>query len=418
MSRVSGRLPLLLFLLALGVRLVVLLATFDVPGDGPTRAIAAFEWARAPSFPLAGGWPPGFLFLSGSFEALVGEPLLSARILNLVLGSLTVPLLYLLVRRLYDTTAALASGAVLCFVPLHVGLSASSLTEASFLFELIAGTLLLVGPRPGAERDRFAPWRVALGVLSLVLASMTRYEAWPLLPLFVTHRFARTRSLRAAAVVAVALAAFPVAWSIGNYLDSGDPWLGFTAATSYIGITATPATFGHALQLLADWSAWQLGWVLPAAIVVGIGWELLRAARGGIGVDRWLYLALTGLQWLVLLRFAMVRGENVWTRYLVSSLVCALPFAFVPWSGAARAPSARRAAALAAVAILGLFAPWLGHLERAGGHWVTSRRPVEAEVVVRWLREAGRLDQPILLTPMEWNSPSSCCRHQRSRGTP
>jgi hypothetical protein len=411
-STAARRAPVLLFVAALSIRLLVLAGTYETPGDGPSRAIAAFNWAQTPTVPTWGVWPPGFLFLSGAAAMLVRDPNLSTRLLNLLIGSATVAVLYLLARRVFGATVALASACVLCVLPLHVGLSASSMSEPAFVLELMAGLLLLIGPRaPGRAWAQRA--RLVSGVLCLVLASMTRYEVWTLLPLFVVHDLKRNGSRRASLLLAAALLAFPVAWTISNYVHSGDPWIGFTAATSYIGITQTPASPLRAAELMASWSDWQLGWLLPAAIAFGAVWELVRALRGRSEPARLLYLAIVAVQCVVLLRFTMVRGENVWTRYLIGSLVFALPLAFIPWAGRTSAPGSlddldepilRRACTLAALAIFALFLPWVVDPERIESRLVTSREPVVVEDLAAWLRESGRVDQQMLLTPMEWEA--------------
>lgn len=409
---VSRRPSVVLLGVALAVRVVVLLLTYEVPGDGPTRAMMAFEWARAPVLPTWGGWPPGFLFLSGFAEALIRDPRISVRLLNVVLGSATVVLLYRLARRLYGHGVAVASASVLCVLPLHVGLSASSMTEPAFVLELVAALLLLTEPRPGAGGSRSQRSREAGGVVLLVLASMTRYETWALLPLFVVHRFVRTRSVRAAARMAIVLLAFPLAWTASNWVHTGDALVGFTAATAYIGIPPTPATASHALGLMASWADWQLGWLLPWAVLLGAGLELGRALRGKSDPDRTLHLAVVLTQWIVMFRFTMVRGEFVWTRYLLGSIVLALPLAFVPFAGRrgeshssdAGERDVSRGVALAALAMATLFLPWLGEPRRASGHWVTTRRPVAMEDVAAWLKRSGRAEQSIVLTPMEWEA--------------
>jgi hypothetical protein len=411
-SFAARRTALVFFIAAVSIRLPVLALTYEMPGDGPTRAMLAFEWARAPSFPLWGGWPPGFLFLSGPVEALIRDPRISVRVLNLVLGSLTVVALYALARRLYGEIVAVASACVLCLLPLHVGLSASSMTEPAFVLELVLALLLVTESQSGVRSVRLRASLVVAGILCLILASMTRYEAWPLLPLFIVHHAVRTRSLRATGLVTISLLAFPLVWTLSNYIHTGDALVGFTAATAYIGIPPTPATAAHALELMASWGDWQLGWLLPWAILLGVGLELFALLRGESVPSRILYLSVVLMQCLVMLRFTMVRGEFVWTRYLLGSVVLALPFAFVPFSSKQVDPASRDAAqrlsfrgyALAALAVATLFLPWLDEPARAGGHWVTTRRPVAVAEVAAWLRESGRDDQSILLTPMNWEA--------------
>jgi hypothetical protein len=131
------------------VRLLVLLQTAELPADGPARAIYAWYWSQHPHIPVYGQWPPGFLYLSGAFFFLVSDPLFSTRVLNVILGTLTIPIFYALLRRVYDHRVALISSGVLAFMPMHVSISASSLSEVAYLVEALAGILwLVIGVEP------------------------------------------------------------------------------------------------------------------------------------------------------------------------------------------------------------------------------------------------------------------------------
>src|SRR5208282_4405786 len=119
---------------AFAVRLAVIFFTIYTPSDGPGRSTKAYVWSQSPYFQTHGNWLPGFMYLVGTFGFLFENPLLSSRLVNAVLGTLTVFVFYLLVRKVYDPVSALISASILAFFPLHIGLSASALTEVSFAF--------------------------------------------------------------------------------------------------------------------------------------------------------------------------------------------------------------------------------------------------------------------------------------------
>jgi 4-amino-4-deoxy-L-arabinose transferase-like glycosyltransferase len=154
-------------------RLLLLATRFDVPGDGPSRTANALAWAASPGVPVCGGWPPGNTFLSGLFSLLVPAPLWSARILNVLLGTLTVPVLYGVAARTWDRRSGLAAAAALAVFPLHAELAATSLTETSFVFALVLGWGLLLRAAQDERPSPRASALIAAGA-AISLAQMLR----------------------------------------------------------------------------------------------------------------------------------------------------------------------------------------------------------------------------------------------------
>ena len=110
--------------------------------------------------------------------------------------------------------------------PLHIGLSSSSLTEVSFLCEMIAGLALLLWTR-GA---RYRGASLVAASLCFILAEMTRYEAWPLAALVPLYLYLRTGNRLATSALVVALVFFPIVWTSANAHYMGDPLAGLSAA--------------------------------------------------------------------------------------------------------------------------------------------------------------------------------------------
>ena len=149
---------------ALIIRFGAFIIFEEPPGDGPSRAIWAYTWAESPHLVTQGIWTPGHLYLSGAFSFIINDPLVSARILNLILGGLTILFFYLLIDGLYDRFVALLSCLILTIFPLHIGLSVTSLTEVSFLFQIISGTYFLV-----LASEHQAKRRITYLLLSMIL---------------------------------------------------------------------------------------------------------------------------------------------------------------------------------------------------------------------------------------------------------
>jgi len=392
--------------LALAVRIATLLSTVDTPGDGPSRATLAYRWAHAPHLALNGTWPPGFMYLAGLFTFVLDDPAAS-RVLNVGLGALTVPVLFLLADRLFGPVVALVSAALLAGLPLHIGLSASSLTEPSFVLAMVAGHyLLFLGAAPAARRRA---WLLGAALSCFVYAEMTRYEAWLLVVPVPAYLAWRTRDPRPTALAALALLAFPAAWTLGNAVYRGDPFVGFRAAMSN-DPAAGPQTVGLAAALGVLGVAWvaHLGLLLPLCTAWGAGAEVVRGLRARLDAERALYLAIAALFWLVMLRFAMTRGASLFNRYLLLGFVLCLPLAVLPAAGRRAAPSLRRAGALLAIAVVSvlLARPVLrAYPERFFTPlWVTATRPVEIERFTAWLARSPYAGRALAATEMGWRS--------------
>ena len=90
--------------------------------------------ASAPGYPLV---------LAVLFVAAGGEPpVMAARALNAVLGTLAVGCVYALAARLFDTRTALAAAAIVAIYPGAIGMSVFVLSEAAFCPLMLAQILL------------------------------------------------------------------------------------------------------------------------------------------------------------------------------------------------------------------------------------------------------------------------------------
>lgn len=387
-----------LLAVALAVRLIVLLRWFDVPGDGPVRTILAYRWSRSPHFVTHGTWPPGFLYLAGAFYYVVGDPLISTRTLNLVLGTLTVFAFYLLVRRTYDGITALLSASILALFPLHIGLSASSLSEVSVLFELVAGTYLLVRATDFSSR---CGWYLTGALAFLILAEMTRYEVWALIPSFVAYYFVKTRHRPTAISILVVLITFPAFW-LGGQVTAG-----FSLGRALSGgPQSTSVELLAAVKVIWRVVVTQMQRVLPAFIGVGVVWEALRAVRKDITPERGLYLSIVLVLWTQDAVLTLLRGPRMWDRLYLASLVVALPFIF--WQFVHRARPRWATAGAFGIAIVSVAACGFAvarHPETLYTPiFVTQQRPTDIARLARWLQLGPHRADVILATHMHYQT--------------
>jgi hypothetical protein len=385
------------------MRAALLLSTVDTPGDGPVRAMMAHNWARAPHLVFHGIWLPGFMYLTGLVSDLL--PLwIALRLFNAVLGTATVPLFFATVAPLFGRTAGVIGAALVASLPLHVELSATALTEVSAVFEILAAVALLTRAVHRAGRARWALVVPAVG--SLALASMTRYEAWFLLPLFPAYYWLCTGHGRATLGMAAALAAFPAAWTLGNHLHEGQAFLGLAAAIhdrSFAGAGVGTSAWGAGMIMVTRFAA-RLGWALVAALPLGLALEIRALVACRLSPERRLYLAIVLVALAGAAAFVVLRGETVADRYFLFAFIFAIPIALVP---AAR-PLGRlgrrgRWIAVAAVLIYSLGLPWLtGRLE---ARWVTSvATPQHIIAFGQWLGHSPWRARPVVFTRIGWQS--------------
>lgn len=369
----------------------MLVGTYDVAGDGPTRAIEAYQWSVAPWLPTSGVWPPGFLLLHGPANWFFPAPVVVSRIVNVALGTLTVPVFYLLVRRAFGSRAALVAAWALALWPLHIELSASSLAEAAFLFEIFTGLLLF-----DIGLDRRRTLALAAGVFCLVWASMTRYEMWWFLPVIPTYALWRRQDVRIAAGLAAALAMFPAAWLVGNHIASGDALAGFSGAIHGAAVEGAVETrIRDAAAALCSLAIEETGWPIFVLLFVGcfvVAGAIRRTTGAGV-----LYVIVTMIFWAASLYFASLRGQSMQSRYVLLGVALVLPamtaaFSWLP----------DRLCGIVVVAVLLLSFASTGRYDRH--RWVTGVPPVEMQNVARWVASSPYHEAFVVLTDMSWTA--------------
>ncbi|MCI0437046.1 MAG: glycosyltransferase family 39 protein [Gemmatimonadetes bacterium] len=118
--------------------------------------------------------PPFFFSAASLVHAWTGMPADRAAILlNIVLGTLTVALVWWAARRWFGPTAGLAAAALLALNPSHIGLSRVALTDAAFsLFFLFAIVWLI----RAVEEERLS--HALMAGLATGLVWNTKYHGW------------------------------------------------------------------------------------------------------------------------------------------------------------------------------------------------------------------------------------------------
>jgi 4-amino-4-deoxy-L-arabinose transferase-like glycosyltransferase len=172
-------------------------------------------------------FPPGYSFLIAASYFVFDESIEVARLLNVVLGTLTIPLVYLIGRRLFGEMAGLIGAGLAAVMPSLVLWTPVLLSETAFTFVFAVAIAAFVYAR---REDGALPARsAAIAGVIMGLALLVRGQALVLLPAAVLWwRFAGAdtgTALRAGGIALAAAALVLLPWSVRNTLVFDSPVL-------------------------------------------------------------------------------------------------------------------------------------------------------------------------------------------------
>lgn len=397
MDKSSKVVVLSLTIAAFILRLIAFFFFQEIAGDGPSRAMQAYMWYESPLLRPHMFWLPGYIYLTGAFNMVVNDPLISTRIFNLLLGTLTVPIFYLLIQRIFNHITALLCATLLVVFPLHITLSVTSLAEVSLLLEIIAGSFLVL---KAAETKG---WRrninLILSIFMFSLASLTRYEAWILLPLFPTYYLLKTGRFYQSLFLAIGLALFPIVWIVANLFQTGSF---LSAHGADLIIAGKGANLLGALKILARHSINYLGWIIPLLAIAGLLLLFADAAKRQLSRERLLYLAIVSVTGLFFVKFGMDIGSGMWVRYLLFIFVMVLPLGTFVIN---RYLNLRIKPYFIILAVFIVAAPpFVSQVVNGHELYVTQKRAHGVETLGRWFENSPFSDSSILMTKMKWKS--------------
>ncbi|MBI5284401.1 MAG: glycosyltransferase family 39 protein [Chloroflexi bacterium] len=183
---------------------------------GAGVSIAEGKGYRSPyTKSLTAMWPPGYPYALGAvYKAFGHGDGRAAKWLNVALGTATVALLGLAVRKNFGERAGLLAAAMMAAYPAHIYFAPLVMPETLFTFLLVAAYWALVC-LPATIRTA-----AILGIASGV-ATLVRGEALLLLPAYaaywMVHRRSPREGLLLATVAGVALVASVAPWTYRNH---------------------------------------------------------------------------------------------------------------------------------------------------------------------------------------------------------
>lgn len=395
-----------LFLFRLLVHLALYRSGFiSLTADEFGRTFAAAEWARHPTVIWHGIWLPFHSYLYGSALLVNWELLWAPRMVALLLGAVSIVLMYLLASSLFDNRIIGLIGAFLLSVnPAHIWLSGVPLTEiATTVFLLAALWAFNLYLKNSKQHYLF------IAACALALANGFRFEPWIFSVLF---------SLVLVGQVAIAIAGrkielreafrqvgaalipwlLPLAWVIGNYIETQNLFFNFDAVRTYnLRWYGPDISYGNYLRTFYK--------IDPYLTVLGIIAVIVSLVRNkGSQAIRWyVAVSLVPLAIYVLLQGGHLQPPGNYIRYFAMFV-----FLFYPLLGylAYLAVAAIRSPALrwcALILILGLVATTQVY---AAFRYTNdpAAQGLAVGMAIRELREENPAisDQPVIIELAYW----------------
>ena len=181
-------LPAVILFIAAILRLYVLLISNNCyKADPISRIMTAINWLRNISFiPEASNWLPLHFYIMGIGLKVFNNPFFTPRFISFLFGIASLVIFYKLVDMIFGQRIAFLSLCLLAFYPIHIICSVVSLSEIIFLCFLLSSFYFCF-----KYTSTYKLNLLFFSIGFLVLACMTRYEAWIfifLIPLVLSFR--------------------------------------------------------------------------------------------------------------------------------------------------------------------------------------------------------------------------------------
>ena len=332
-------------------------------GDGTERLALAISWAQHPAWTgLSGVWPHAHWYFLGALIRVWNNPVLLAKLVNLVFGFGSIVAIRRAVRPLYGDMAGSISALLLAIFWTHIWLTSSYWVEPSYLF------FVLLAVSQAQRAAAFPHWKSALSCGALLaLAILLRHEGMLLLVMFSLWFALRTRKPS----VVAAFAAIPVclaAWYFIEPLLQGHSYLEYA---NFVKAAKAGENLIQGFTLKDCLVQWVLmPAAIPSVLIVLPGLYALWRVRRSAALDlfAWMFIGQV-------LFYSFMTLTSAWRpqlRYIMLYFVNLLPYAAIAWERlAARLQPRYLVYALAGAAMLLQGTAWyIGRNERRSLGWL------------------------------------------------
>ena len=211
------------------IRIVSYFLSQDAGGDALARARITANWLQ--NFRLEfhfDVWLPLHFWMMAAVSMLVGDVETGCRLLSLVLGIASVPIVWTLTSELDGAKPAIFATILFAFYSVHIAHSVTSSCDVPYLFFVVAGMALFFRAR---RTDKL--WLLFLGGLSLTLASGIRYEAW-IITAALNAILLYRREFKRFGVFLAGSGLFPIFWMVHEWITLGHPLFAPTLNYSWV----------------------------------------------------------------------------------------------------------------------------------------------------------------------------------------
>lgn len=222
---------------------------FDLGADSLARVSQVYTWQKYGGLPGGLNWPFAHHYQIFIVSKLLNVPFeVGGRLVSLIASILVIPFGYLLFKKLFNKTTAFYSLFFYAINPFFIKYSTIQMTEIPFLFFMILG--IYYGFK-FFEKSNFK--FLLLSIIPLNIASLMRFEAWIIIPLFAIVFLLRYGDYRKVikwfsfAIVSAFL------FSLYSFIVSGNPISGVTASDIEVIEHLRGQTWIDSLKKLVAW---------------------------------------------------------------------------------------------------------------------------------------------------------------------
>ncbi|KPK74380.1 MAG: hypothetical protein AMJ79_14305 [Phycisphaerae bacterium SM23_30] len=222
---------ILLILIRILLQMILYKSGFiSLTADEYSRTLIAGHWSKAAYTAWHGLWLPFHTYLFGTALRIRWDLLWTPRLVVIFMGALSIIFMYLLTSALFEKRRTGIISAILLSVnPAHLWLSSTALTEMPQTM-LILGFMWFFTLYLKTNKKHF----LYGGAVILALANGFRFESWIISLLFsitllgkgikqFLQKDTNIRLLFNQGMAAIIPWVFPLAWLIGNYMETGNP---------------------------------------------------------------------------------------------------------------------------------------------------------------------------------------------------